>query len=84
MERCQSCGMPKNAPHFSCGTEKDGSDNLDFCLYCYKDGDFTFDCDMEGMIDICIGEMKKSNVGMEESQARNMMKEIFPSLKRWK
>jgi len=25
-------------------TNKDGSANEEYCIYCYKDGDFTYDC----------------------------------------
>ncbi len=58
MDCCQSCGMPVNAEYFIKGTEIDSSPNNDYCLYCYKDGKFTFDLTMEQMIDYCVTEMK--------------------------
>lgn len=32
------------------GTNVDGSKNEDYCMYCYKDGNFLQDCTMEEMI----------------------------------
>jgi hypothetical protein len=45
---CQNCGMPmKTAEEF--GTNKDGSRNEDYCVYCHKDGVFTPSCQSCGM-----------------------------------
>jgi len=33
---CQSCGMPLTADLL--GTNADGSRNMDYCIFCYKDG----------------------------------------------
>lgn len=35
---CQSCGMSLTKEIL--GTERDGSLNIDYCLYCYKHGAF--------------------------------------------
>ncbi len=35
---CQSCGMPLIDDNR--GTNADGSRNFDYCIYCYKDGEF--------------------------------------------
>jgi len=37
---CQSCGMPLNDPLVH-GTEKNGDCSLQYCIYRYKDGQFT-------------------------------------------
>jgi hypothetical protein len=37
---CQSCGMPINNPHLR-GSEKNGFVSHEYCMYCYKDGEFT-------------------------------------------
>ena len=38
-EYCQSCGMPlENSLR---GTEGDGTVSHDYCIYCYKNGEFT-------------------------------------------
>ena len=35
---CQSCGMPLTDDVL--GTNADGTKNGDYCMYCYKDGQF--------------------------------------------
>lgn len=80
---CQSCGMPLDGAHGQYGTEKDGSENQDYCAYCYKDGAFTRDCSMEEMIDFCVPFMVQSTPDMTEQKARDMMRQFFPMLKRW-
>lgn len=66
------------------GTNSDGSKNEDYCKYCYVDGSFTSDISMEGMIELCVPHMVSANSGMSEDEARRMMKEFFPTLKRWR
>ena len=76
---CQSCGMPLEEEVL--GTNADGTKNEDYCMHCYKDGAFTTECTMEEMIEQCVPFMK-DHVGGEE-QARSMMTQMFPHLKRW-
>ena len=33
------------------GTNADGTKNEDYCMYCYKDGQFLQDCTMDEMIE---------------------------------
>lgn len=80
---CQSCGMPMDTDSLY-GTELDGSLNKDYCKYCYENGKFTAACSMEEMIEFCVPHMVSANSSMSENEARNMMKEYFPKLKRWK
>lgn len=83
MKFCQSCGMPMEAENYA--TEADGTQNADYCQFCYKDGQFTpetRDMDMQGMIDACAPYMVTDD--RTEEQARGMMAEFFPTLKRWK
>ena len=75
---CQSCGMPLMETN-EFGTEANGSKNEEYCIYCYKDGAFTADCTMEEMIEFCVPHMPN----MEPEEARNMMQQWFPQLKRW-
>ena len=77
---CQSCMMPLSPETY--GTEKDGSKNEDYCIYCYKDGKFTSDITMEEMIDFCVPKTAEAT-GMSEEEARKMSEELFPKLKRW-
>lgn len=83
---CQSCGMPLEQPeHF--GTNKDGSANAEYCVYCFKQGEFTSDVTMDQMIELNLQYLdefnKDSDVKFTTEQARASMREFFPTLKRW-
>ncbi|MHC6204268.1 zinc ribbon domain-containing protein [Breznakiellaceae bacterium SP9] len=80
---CQSCGMPLSKDD-DFGTNADGIKNRDYCAYCYKDGKFTQDLTMEGMIEVCVPFMVEANKDMTAETARKSMQEWFPTLKRWK
>ncbi len=79
---CQSCGMPMQSAVY--GTNADGSENPDYCSYCYANGAFTADCSMEQMIAFCASRMAAANAGMSKEQASQQMRLWFPTLKRWK
>ncbi|MCC5910810.1 MAG: zinc ribbon domain-containing protein [Clostridiaceae bacterium] len=81
---CQSCAMPMGDTDAMYGTNSDGTKNKDYCKYCYMEGAFTSDISMRKMIEVCVPHMVSANSGMSEDKARNMMKEFFPTLKRWK
>lgn len=81
---CQSCGMPLNGSKDLFGTEADGGVNEDYCVYCYKDGQFTFTGDMNAMAEICIPHLVASHPGMNEEAARAIMQNTLPNLKRWR
>lgn len=81
---CQCCGMPMGNTDEMYGTNGDGSKNEDYCKYCFENGAFTSDCTMDEMIEFCIPHMVAGNSDMTEEKARTMMKEFFPTLKRWK
>ncbi len=80
---CQSCGMPMGDTDEMYGTEKDGLKSKDYCTYCYADGAFTVDCSMEEMINFCVKPMVENSPGMTEAEAKSMMQQMFPTLKRW-
>ncbi|MDV0446936.1 hypothetical protein MsAg5_08040 [Methanosarcinaceae archaeon Ag5] len=79
---CQSCGMPMGETDELYGTEKNGGKSKDYCQYCYENGQFTADVSMQEMIDMCAPHME-ANAGMSEEDARKMMQQFFPMLKRW-
>lgn len=82
---CQSCGMPLDSREVI-GTEADQSKNEDYCIYCYKDGAFTQDVTMDGMIDISLAHMKEmfgSDPSFSAEDALKNMRSFFPELKRW-
>lgn len=80
---CQSCGMPMGGDELH-GTCADGSKSADYCVYCYRNGTFTYEGPMEGMIEMCVPHMTAAHQEMTEEKARAMMLEFFPTLKRWK
>ena len=84
---CESCGMPLDSEEVY-GTNNDGSKNGEYCIYCYKKGDFTSNCTMEEMIEVSIKHMNESGMLREqnktEEEARELMYSFFPKLKRWK
>ena len=79
---CQSCAMPL-ADDGLLATNEDGSKNEDYCIYCFKDGEFTSDMSMEEMMNFCIEKMCEVHPDMDKADASSMMKEVFPKLKRW-
>lgn len=86
MMYCQSCGMPLDKEEVF-ATNADGSKNAEYCVYCYKDGNFTSDVTMQEMIDISLTHMRelfKNDPSYDEKQALAEMQSFFPQLKRWK
>jgi hypothetical protein len=80
--RCQSCGMPLGAPGYF-GSNEDGSENTEYCKYCYEKGVFTMpDLTVEGAVDASVQYMVKN--GFEEAKAREMSQAVIPGLRRWK
>ena len=80
---CQSCGMPMQETQY--GTNKDGSPNDTYCCYCFKDGEFpSKDCTMEEMADICAPIEVEGGRAKTVEEAKAMLMEYLPTLKRWK
>ena len=78
---CQSCGMPLEKSEDS-GTNSDGSRNIGYCCFCFKNGDFKNpDLTMEQMIDKLIRLSDK--MGISQAQARELAQSVIPKLKRW-
>ena len=70
------------------GTNADGSKNEDYCIYCYKDGQFLQDCTMEEMIEHCAQFVDEVNKNLPQPMTKEeyigQMKMYFPHLKRWR
>ncbi|WP_165020760.1 zinc ribbon domain-containing protein [Dysgonomonas sp. ZJ279] len=84
---CQSCGIPMTAKE-QLGTNGDGTSNADYCVYCYKDGNFTSEETMDEMIAASAEypeslQDEKGNRITKEEFITNM-KVYYPTLKRWK
>ena len=75
---CQCCGMPLEDDIMA--KETDGSINEDYCKWCYKDGNFTYN-DMESLISFCENTM--SNENFTRAQVRDYMSNLLPKLKHW-
>ena len=78
---CPSCGMPmERAEDF--GTREDGGESNDYCCFCFKKGAFTDpNISMDEMIEKLVG--MASQMEMSEFQARDMARNVLPTLKRW-
>lgn len=80
---CQSCGTPL-VEEEQFGTNADQSYSEDYCIYCYENGEFRQDVDMEGMIHICAQFFGEWEPKVTREEAIEQMREFFPTLKRWK
>jgi len=80
---CQSCSMPMEKPE-DFGTASSGYRVNDYCHYCYQEGGFTDPgLTMGAMIDFCAGVMARQGI-MPEPDARLLLTEVLPGLKRWR
>jgi len=84
---CQSCGMPMTDKSIY-GTNADSSQNSDYCIYCYKNGEFTQNFTMDEMIEHCAQFVENLNKNLPNPITREeyigQMKTYFPHLKRWR
>lgn len=80
---CQSCGFAMDDEKYF-GTEADGTKTTEYCRYCYKNGQFNFDKNLDEFIELCVKVMTIENDDITEDQARALLKEKLPTLKRWK
>ena len=78
---CQSCGLPIISSK-QLGTNKDGSTNEDYCMYCYKDGEFIDKVTMNEYIEMCSKYGKQA--GMTNEEMKEYCTRLFPTLKRWR
>ncbi|WP_409200240.1 zinc ribbon domain-containing protein [Methanobrevibacter sp. DSM 116169] len=79
---CNSCGRPILKD--DCGTNSDGSINLDYCDECYMNGEFTEpNITLNEMIIKCAEKMMNKNPRLQEEQATGIVMGFLPGLKRW-
>ena len=79
---CQSCEMPMDEPS-KFGTEAGNVQSEDYCVHCRKDGEFTYDSTLEEAIESNIPFLIKFGITKTEDEARAMLSESMPKLKRW-
>jgi radical SAM superfamily enzyme len=73
--------MPLDNPELL-GTEKDGSKNHEYCIYCYKDGAFTNpNMTLKEMTSLVITQMEKMDL---DTRTIDEAISILPNLKRWR
>ncbi len=66
------------------GTNADGTNSEDYCNYCYTSGAFSKDESMDEMIESCVPHVVEAHPDMSADDARKMMQDFFPTLKRWR
>ena len=80
---CQSCSMPLQTPE-DFGTDQAGYRVNDYCRHCYADGAFTEPAiSMDEMLARGVAVMDRQGI-MREPQARALLAEALPRLKRWR
>ena len=57
---CQSCAMSLNEERYF-GTNNDGSQNTDYCIFCFKNGDFTYEISMNEMVEKGISKITSNS-----------------------
>lgn len=66
------------------GKNADGSQNSEYCKYCFPYGKFSSQETIEKMIESCISFMLEDGACKTEGEARKMLSNQMPKLKRWK
>jgi len=67
------------------GSEGDGTPSRDYCLRCYRDGEFTLpDATIEQMVRISAQTLMDNDPAIKQEDAILRMEEVLPTLKRWK
>jgi hypothetical protein len=75
--------MPLEKPE-DFGTDPHGYRVNDYCHYCYASGAFTEPgISMDAMLEKCVEAMAGMGI-MPAPQARALMSDVLPRLKRWK
>ena len=79
---CQCCGTPFDVPNMPFGTNADGTENPDYCGWCYQDGEFT-----GGGLDEVIernAPYLMQATGYSQEEAVSFLGALLPTLKRWR
>lgn len=83
---CQSCGMTLSDGLY--GKNADGSENRDYCRYCFPDGNFSRDETLEEMIESNLAFLDEVNAErakpLTREEYREELQKLLPNLKRWK
>lgn len=84
---CQSCGMPLKEPE-DFGTNAGGGRNEEYCSHCFREGAFTREMTVDQMIELNLTYIDhyrdENGKSYTVEEARPILQEYLPSLKRWK
>ena len=78
---CQCCGTPFDIPDMPHGTNADGTENPDYCGWCYQDGEFT-STGLDEIIERNVPYLMQAT-GYSAEEAVSFMGALLPTLKRW-
>lgn len=78
---CQCCGTPFDVPNMPHGTNADGTENPDYCGWCYRDGKFT-SSGLDEIIERNVPYLMQAT-GYTQEEAVSFMGALLPTLKRW-
>ena len=78
---CQCCGAPFDVPNMPFGTNADGTENPDYCKWCYQDGEFT-SAGLDEIIERNVPYLMQAT-GYTAEEAVSFMGALLPTLKRW-
>ncbi|MDO5334467.1 MAG: zinc ribbon domain-containing protein [Coriobacteriia bacterium] len=78
---CQCCGTPFDVPNMPFGTNADGTENPDYCGWCYKNGQFT-GASLDETIERNVPYLMEAT-GYTAEEAVSFMGAVLPTLKHW-
>lgn len=79
---CQCCGTPFDVPDMPFGTNADGTENPDYCGWCYRDGEFTSG-GLDEIIERNVPYLMQAT-GYTQEEAVSFMGAVLPTLKHWR
>ncbi len=79
---CQCCGTPFDVPNMPLGTNADGTENPDYCGWCYQNGKFT-SAGLDEIIERNVPFLMEAT-GYTAEEAVSFMGAVLPTLKRWR
>ena len=79
---CQCCGTPFSVPNMDKGSDADGTENPDYCKWCYDKGEFA-NVTMDDVIEKSAPYLMQAT-GVSLDEAVSFMGALLPTLARWK
>lgn len=79
---CQCCGTPFSVPNMDKGTDSDGTENPNYCKWCYDGGTFESET-MDEVIEKSAPYLMQAT-GVTLDEAVSFMGALLPTLGRWK